>query len=259
MPNDVTFVDHRGAPARRSTWRTYLVLAHTLSHSARVVGQSVMGRLTPESAEGVMQRWCHRIFEVAKITLVGRGMERLADGRAYVLLSNHVSLLDTPSVLRTFPGVLRFISKVELRKVPVFGAAMEKVGIVFVDRANLSRAIEQLEGAKELVRRGVSLWIAAEGRRSRDGRLQPFKKGGFHVAVSLGAPIVPVWIEGTLDVIPPDQWGAVTGQTVTVSYGEPIETKGKTLEDLPALMAEARERMLELARAAGARPDVDAA
>lgn len=259
MADDVTFVDHQGAAVQRTSWRTYLVLAQTLRSSGDIVARSLTGRLSSESAEAIMQRWCQRIFEVAKITLRARGLERLERGQAHVLLSNHVSLLDTPCVLGTFPGVLRFISKVELRSVPVFGAALERVGVVFVDRKNLSRAIEQLEGAKELVRRGVSLWVAAEGTRSRDGRLYPFKKGGFHVAISLGAPIVPVWIQGTLDVIPPDQWGSVTGQTVMVSYGAPIPTTGKSADDIPALMEQTRASMLALARAAGARDDVDAA
>ncbi len=259
MAEEQTVVDHQGARAVRTSWRTYLVLAHTLRSSAAVVVRSLSGRLSPERAETIMQRWADGIFAVAKVTLRARGRERLERGRAYVLLSNHVSLLDTPCVLGTFPGVLRFLSKIELRSVPVFGAAMEKIGVVFVDRKNLSRAIDQLEAAKALVGRGVSLWVAAEGTRSRDGRLYPFKKGGFHVAISLGAPIVPVWIQGTLDVIPPDQWGSVTGQTVTVSYGEPIPTEGKTTDDIPALMRETRAAMLEMARAAGARDDVDAA
>lgn len=243
---------------RSSSWRTYVVLAQTLRRSAGVVARSLAGRLTPEVANREMQRWCDEIFDVAKVTLHVRGAEHIATSRAYVLLSNHVSLLDVPCIIRSFPGVVRFLSKEELRSVPVFGAALERVGIVFVDRQHLSKAITQLEGVKAAVRSGISMWIAAEGTRSRDGRLHAFKKGGFHVAVSVSAPIVPVWIQGTLDVIPPDQWRSVTGQSVIVSYGEPISTEGKTVEDLPALMAETRAAMLELARAAGARPDIDA-
>jgi 1-acyl-sn-glycerol-3-phosphate acyltransferase len=258
VADPVTVIDHRGAPRQRSTWRTYLVLGHTLVHSAKVVGSAAAGRLTLKKTQAIMASWCERIFEVAKITLVARGVERLSEGAPYVLLSNHVSLLDPPSVIATFPGLVRFLSKEELRRVPVFGAALEKGGIVFIDRKNLGRAIEQLEGVKQALLGGTSFWIAAEGRRSRDGRLHPFKKGGFHVAQQLGAPIVPVWIEGTLDVLPPDQWASVTGQQVSVSYGEPIATEGLGADDLPALMRRTREAMLRLAREAGAREDVDA-
>lgn len=258
MVDQITLVDHRGARVRRSSWRTYLVLAQTLRRSVDVVGRSLVGRLTPEVAERLLQIWCDEIFNVAKVTLHVRGAERLEKTRAYVLLSNHVSLLDVPSIIRSFPGVVRFLSKEELRDVPIFGEALERMGIVFVDRKNLSKAISQLEGVKEALRCGTSMWIAAEGTRSRDGRLHAFKKGGFHVALGVSAPIVPVWIQGTLDVIPPDQWRSVTGQTVTVSYGEPISTVGKTVDDLPSLMEETRAAMLALAKEAGASPDVDA-
>ncbi|MFZ9888563.1 MAG: lysophospholipid acyltransferase family protein [Myxococcota bacterium] len=251
-------IDHRGAQQRRSTWRTYLVLAHTLSHSGRIVGRSLLQRLSPQAADRVMRAWSDHVFDIAKLTLAVRGAEDLEQERSYVLLSNHASLLDIPCVLRAFPGRLRFVAKAELRRVPVFGDAAADIGCIFVDRSDRARAIAQLEEGKRVVADGTSLWVAAEGTRSRDGRLHGFKKGGFHVALSLGVPIVPVWIEGTLDVIPPDQWGAVTGQRVTVSFGAPIETAGRTTADLDALMQATRASMLALAHGAGARDDVDA-
>jgi 1-acyl-sn-glycerol-3-phosphate acyltransferase len=252
------FVDHSGAEVEHGSVRTYLVLAHTLSGSAKIATRALVRRLTPDKADDVIDRWCDHIFRISKLTLVGRGVEHAHDAEPCVLLSNHVSLLDTPCVLRTFPGRVRMVGKIELSRVPVFGRAMKDAGIVFVDRENLKKAIEQLEDAKELVRSGTSLWVAAEGRRSRDGRLHPFKKGGFHVALSTGRPIVPTYIQGTLDVIPPDQWGSVTGQKVIVSYGEPIPVDGKTVDDIPELMAKTRASMLEMAVAAGAREDLDA-
>jgi 1-acyl-sn-glycerol-3-phosphate acyltransferase len=255
----VTFVDHRGAPVRHGSLRTYLVLAHTLSASAKVAGRDAIGRLNVEKADRIIDDWCDRIFNVSELTLEARGVEGLDPSQPYVLLCNHVSLLDTPCVFRTFPGTVRMVSKKELRRVPVFGKALESAGIVFVDRENREKAIKQLDAAKDLLASGISLWVAAEGRRSRDGRLHAFKKGGFHVALQLGVPIVPAYIHGTLDVIPPDQWGAVTGQTVRVAYGAPVPTEGKTRDDLPELMTTVRRSMLQLAEAAGAPSDVDAA
>lgn len=257
-PTEQLLIDHRGAPHHRSRWRTYLVLAHTLSNSGRIVGRSLLHRLTPAAADQVMRRWSDHVFDIAKLTLAVRGTAALEAGRSYVLLSNHASLLDIPCVLRAFPGRLRFVAKAELRRVPVFGDAAADIGCIFVDRSDRAKAIAQLEEGKRIVGDGTSLWVAAEGTRSRDGRLHRFKKGGFHVALSLGVPIVPVWIEGTLDVIPPDQWGAVTGQRVTVSFGAPISTADLTAADLDGLLRETRAHMLALARAAGARADVDA-
>lgn len=254
-----TFVDHSGAAVEQGSLRTYAVLAHTLSNSARMVTRSLSGSLTPERADDIIDRWCDHIFRISKLTLKARGLVRAHEAAPAVLLSNHVSLLDTPCVLRTWPGRVRMVSKMELRRVPVFGRALADGGNVFVDRKNLTKAIGQLEEARRVVGEGTSLWIAAEGRRSRDGRLHDFKKGPFHVALNVQRPIVPTFIEGTLDVIPPDQWGSVTGQTVVVSYGEPISTDGATKDDIPELQKQTRASMLAMARAAGARADLDAA
>jgi 1-acyl-sn-glycerol-3-phosphate acyltransferase len=253
-----TIVDNRGARVSRSHWRTYLVLLHTLSNSVRVVSRSVTGRLDRAHTERIFHRWTKRIFDVSKLTLVAKGVSNVRGVGACVVVCNHVSLLDTPCVIESWPGSVRFIGKMELRKVPVFGKAMEDAGVVFVDRDNLKKAIGQLDKAKRLLADGYALWVAAEGKRSRDGRLRTFKKGAFHTAIALQVPLVPAWIQGTLDVIEPDQWKSATGQTVTVAYGRPIATTGKTTDDIPALVAEVRARMLELARECGAPPDVDA-
>jgi 1-acyl-sn-glycerol-3-phosphate acyltransferase len=175
----------------------------------------------------------------------------------FVLLSNHVSLLDIPAVCAAFPGRVRFVAKQELRSVPGFGRAMERAGVVFVDRADRQRAITQLEGAKALLRAGTSVWIAAEGARSRDGRLYPFKKGGFHLARALGVPMVPVWIAGARNVLPADQLLSTTGQTVTVWFGPPQPAPGDGPEALQASMTRLRAEMLALARQAGDPPSVD--
>jgi len=250
------------APADRTVehtrWRTYAVLAHTFLGSSRVVARATLGKLTQADVDHRVQRWCEHVFELSKSTVRVSGVDAIDRTQAHVLLSNHVSLLDIPAVCVTYPGRVRFVAKQELRKVPMFGAAMEAAGIVFVDRGNRQRAIEQLRSAGSLFEQGTSVWVAAEGSRSRDGRLHAFKKGGFHVALQHGLPILPTWIQGTLEVIPPDQWGSVTGQVIDVHYGEPLATAGCSREDLPDLIAETRARMLELARSAGAPADVDA-
>jgi 1-acyl-sn-glycerol-3-phosphate acyltransferase len=251
-------VDHAGARVSRTHWRTYLVLLHTLSNSVRIVSRSLTGRLQRNDVERVFHRWTKRIFDISQLTLVAHGVDNVRGVGACVVICNHVSLLDTPCIIESWPGSVRFIGKMELRRVPVFGKAMEDAGVVFVDREDRQKAIGQLEAAKRLLHNGYALWVAAEGKRSRDGKLRAFKKGAFHTAIALGVPLVPSWIEGTLDVIPPDQWRATTGKTVTVAYGKPIPTLGKSAADIPALVAEVRARMLELAQLCGAAADVDA-
>lgn len=236
-------VDHRGARVEATTWRTLLVFAHTFSGSTRVAGRAAVGRLRPADVDRTVSRWCRHVFEVSKTSLVVEGAAHAASG-PFVLLSNHQSLLDVPAVLTAFPGRLSFVAKQELRSVPMFGRAMEAAGIVFVDRSDRARAIGQLDAARQRLREGTSVWIAAEGTRSRDGALGPLKKGGFHVATALGAPILPTWVEGTLAVIPPGSLRSVTGQTVTVRFGPPIPTAGRAVD---ALVPEVRAALLALA------------
>ena len=246
-------VDERTEVVRTSTWGTYKVLAYTLSASMRVLVRSARGSLKEDGVEDIITRWTGHINEIAELAIEIRGDVHALPQPA-VLVSHHVSLLDTPCIFQSWPGRVRMIAKQELRKVPFFGRALEDGGIIFVDRKNLKRAIKQLEAARPLIESGTSLWVAAEGSRSRDGRLGKFKKGAFHIAKQLGVPIVPVWIQGTLDVIPPDQWAAVSSQLVIVSYGDPIAPEG----DIGVLIEKTRAAMLELARDAGAPDDVDA-
>lgn len=246
-------VDERTETVRKSTFGTYKVLARTLSASLKVLAKSTFGVVDNAYVEQVLATWTTHINEIAELAIEVRGdVDKLP--RPAVLVSHHVSLLDTPCIFQTWPGVVRMIAKQELRAVPFFGSALKKGGIIFVDRKNLPRAIKQLEAARPLIESGTSLWVAAEGRRSRDGRLGKLKKGAFHIAKQLGVPIIPVWIQGTLDVIPPDQWAAVSSQLVIVSYGEPISPEG----EIDALVDQTRAALLELARDAGARDDVDA-
>ncbi|MEQ1567926.1 MAG: lysophospholipid acyltransferase family protein [Myxococcota bacterium] len=242
-------VDHRGAPVERTTWRTLAVFAHTFSGSSRVVARAAAGRLTPEDVDRTVRRWCAHVFRLSRATLVVHGDEALDRGRPYVLLANHQSLLDIPAAATAFPGRLRFVAKQELRSVPMFGRAMEAAGIVFVDRTNRERAITQLEAARAHLAAGTSVFVAVEGTRSKDGSLGSFKKGGFHLARALGTPILPTWIDGTLQVIPPGQLASVTGQTVTVRFGAPIATA----EPIDTLMARTREALLDLRSAGQAR------
>lgn len=223
-------IDHRGAPTERTRWRTLAVFAHTLSCSGRVLGRAAIGRAGPEKIDRIVDRWCGHAFRLSQCTLSREGHEGL--GAPCVLLSNHRSLLDIPAVCATFPGRVRFVAKAELRRVPGFGAAMEEAGIVFVERTDRAQAIEALDHAWESIGTGTSLWIAAEGRRTDTDALGPLKKGPFHVAIAGGVPIVPVWIEGTADVLPAKELRSVTGREVRVRYGAPIPTAGEDIETL---------------------------
>lgn len=222
----------------RRHYRPFLkTVAATLLGSTDILVQNATGTLSPNVGDDIMQRWQRRVFSAGEGTVEAVGVERYVDAgppscRPYVVMSNHQSLLDIPSVVATWPGRIRMVSKMELSRVPVWGPAMKALGIVFVDRGDRAQSIRALEAAKAQLSSGTSIWMAPEGTRSRDGNLGPLKKGGFHVARALGVPIAPAWIEGTAHIVSPDGFGVHKGGHVVVTYGPPIVTDGRSVEDL---------------------------
>lgn len=239
----------RRAPSRAPLYRT---MGYTLDISARFLASGLVGRGTIARADELLDGWAQRIFRSGNASLEVHGRERLEPGAPYVFMSNHRSLLDIPAMFAAVPGSLRMVLKQELCRVPVWGRALVASGFIPIDRGNTARAIQQLELAKERLHQGVSVWISPEGTRSRTGALGPFKKGGFHIARDLGVPIVPVWIEGTDTIIPPDNFVARYDGEAQVRFGPPVTT---TDVEIPALMEQVRAAMLALAPTGPATED----
>jgi len=227
-------------------------VAITLWQSARIVGAELIGGMGVAELDATVQWWGRRMFDVSRTTLQTDGDEH-APPEPCVVLSNHRSLLDIPAVVVAFPGRLTFVAKEELSAVPLFGRALRRFGVVFVDRGRRTKAVRQLGEAAERVAEGTSIWIAAEGRRTHSRAPGRFKKGPFHVAGRLGAPLLPTWIEGTAEVIPPASVASHSGRVVRVFFGPPIPTTGVDLGDraaLAALMERAHAAMEALAERA---------
>lgn len=224
----------------------YKAIGYTLDISMRFLARAAVGQATHDFQRQLIDSYWRRIFEAGNARLRVSGREHLDPDTAYVVMSNHSSLLDIPALFGAFPGLLRMVTKEELTKIPIWGHALKKAGFIPINRKDRERAIAQLEIAKRNLQGGVSVWVAPEGTRSRTGELGPFKKGGFHVALGLGAPIVPTWIEGARDVLEPDGFVVHYGGDVHVCFGRPIDTAGEGPEDIEALMEEVRAAMLAL-------------
>jgi 1-acyl-sn-glycerol-3-phosphate acyltransferase len=218
--------------------------------SVRVLG--AMARITAPSlvdiARGSLERstvderarWFgRRVIDLLDIDLHSRGAERVPPGRAYVYMSNHQSHLDIPMLYATLPSpTIRMLAKKELFRIPFWGQGLRAAEFIEVDRSNHMRAIQSIEQAARLLRDGVSIYLAPEGTRSLDGRIGKLKKGGFHLALDTGAPIVPVAIRGTIDILPRGGKVMQKGKRVDVTIGAPIDVAGR---DLPSLMEEVGE------------------
>jgi 1-acyl-sn-glycerol-3-phosphate acyltransferase len=150
------------------------------------------------------------------------GLDKLDPARTYIFMSNHVSNLDPPITIPLIPRRTSVMVKKELFKFPILGQAMRMGSLVPVDRGNRDAGIESVRIAKQVVEQGLNMTIYVEGKRSFDGKLLPFKKGPFYLAMECGVPVVPITIVGTHDLMPKGRFAIKRG-VVTVIFHPPIE------------------------------------
>jgi 1-acyl-sn-glycerol-3-phosphate acyltransferase len=189
--------------------------------------------------------WSGWILKSLGIPLEVVSRERLEPGRTYVLMSNHQSVFDIFALFRGVDHPLRMVAKRVLFWIPVLGWSMWMCGFIPIDRSNRERAIKSLDRAARKIRSGVSVLVFPEGTRSRDGTLQPFKKGGFMLALKAGVPVVPVVVLGTDEIM--EKGSLKVGHAeVEVRIGRPIEIHGRGAGSRDRLMAEVRRAMIDL-------------
>jgi len=161
-------------------------------------------------------------LRIAGVKVVTEGKEKLDRSRSYIFMCNHVSNLDAPIVVPALPGRTTILVKKELFRVPIFGWAMRMASLVPVDRSDRESAIASISKAAEVMKSGLHLTLFPEGTRSPDGRLLPFKKGAFHLALDTGRPIVPVTVLNTQGMMAKGNVRIYAG-TARVVFHDPIE------------------------------------
>jgi 1-acyl-sn-glycerol-3-phosphate acyltransferase len=170
----------------------------------------------------VNRLWTWIVLRAGGVTLKVEGLENLDARRPYIFMVNHQSNLDIPVLVQCLKDFqLRWIAKRELLWVPFFGWAMWATKHVIVDRSDRSGALGSLKRAQERIAGGISVVVFPEGTRSLDGGLQPFKRGGFLLAVKSKTPIVAVTINNSGRILPRGDW-RVHGGTITVTISAPI-------------------------------------
>ena len=137
-------------------------------------------------------------LRLAGIRVKVQGLERIPPHTACIFMANHVSNLDPPALLPLIPGRTSVFIKRSLTRIPVLGYGMKLGEFVPVDRdGRVESAVESMHAAHHALQKGMHITSFIEGTRSRDGRLLPFKKGPFYLAMETRAPCVPVSIHGT--------------------------------------------------------------
>ncbi len=166
-------------------------------------------------------------------------------GRPYVVVANHQSMVDIPAIHGFIRLHIKWVMKQELRKIPVFGIACHYLGCIFVDRSHHQSAIESIRQARKRMSPKASVLFFAEGTRSRDGQVQPFKKGAFVFARETGLPVLPVTIRHSREVLPPDSLDLRPGPVEIIVH--------RTVRVLPDT-SDQMERTIESVRATIAAP-----
>jgi 1-acyl-sn-glycerol-3-phosphate acyltransferase len=169
---------------------------------------------------------------VAGVKLETVGREQLDTAQTYIFMSNHTSNLDPPIEVPAVGRQVSIMAKKELFKIPIFSTAMRIGKVVPVDRHNRESAIESVRHAVEVLQSGVGMFVYPEGTRSRDGRLLPFKKGPFHMAMEANVPVAPITILNTHELWPKGKFEIKPG-TVKMIFHAPIHpSQYATREDL---------------------------
>ena len=158
-----------------------------------------------------------------------------------VVVGNHASNAD-PFLISSLPWEMKWLSKASLFRVPVIGWSMWLAGDVPVKRGEKSSGEEAMRLCARWLERGVPVMIFPEGTRSKTSELLPFKDGAFRLAIETGAEVLPIAVHGTSEALPKHSWKFGSARA-RVTVGEPISTKGMTLESVESLKAEARARI----------------
>lgn len=192
----------------------------------------------------VARIWAKCILVASGIKVTVKGHSNIDSAGSYIYMSNHLSNFDIPVLLAYLPVQFRWLAKAELFKIPLFGYAMQRAGYISIDRSNFRSAVQSLKRAAKNIRDGVSVLIFPEGTRSQDFNIQPFKKGGFVLAVDSGVPIIPVIIHGTWPIMPKKRILVKPGNVV-LEIAKPIKSSDYTRKTKEDLMEKVRNVLIE--------------
>ena len=161
----------------------------------------------------------------------------------YIIMANHQSAFDIFLIYGYLPFYFNFLSKKEVFEIPIFGRAMKILGTASVDRGNRQGLKDTIKEMEECLARGASILIFPEGTRSEDGKILPFKKGGFLLAKKVKTEILPVVIVGTKDIMPKKSIWVTPFRKVKFYILEPISET----ENYNELMERVRNLMIKYA------------
>ncbi len=181
--------------------------------------------------------WAGHLMDLAGVTITVEGKENIPEGRPCVFVANHRSYYDIPIMLTQLDAPHGLVAKKEVEKIPLVRGWMRLLHCVFLDREDPRKAMASLNEAIENVKKGYSVTIFPEGTRNKgeEGTLNEFKGGAFRIATKAKAPVVPVALTGTRDVMENNRFWMMKPAHVTVRIMPAIETAGMSREEIKEL------------------------
>ncbi|MBW1701874.1 MAG: 1-acyl-sn-glycerol-3-phosphate acyltransferase [Deltaproteobacteria bacterium] len=189
--------------------------------------------------------WAKLILWSCGIKVTPKGNENIDPKVSRIYMTNHQSYFDIFALLAYLPVDFKFVMKQELMRIPLFGLAMRKAGYIGIERDDPKKAILSMNKAAERIKGGASLVVFPEGTRGIGGELQPFKRGGFTLALKTGCDIVPVAICNSYKIVPKGSLKINRGG-FELTIGKPISVQAYYKKDINQLMDRVRDNMLGL-------------
>jgi 1-acyl-sn-glycerol-3-phosphate acyltransferase len=174
--------------------------------------------------------------------------------RPFVVVSNHESFVDI-LLISHLPWEMKWLSKVEILRIPVLGWDMWLAGDVPVERGTARSAVKAMRRCKEILALKVSVIIFPEGTRSPTGEMLPFKDGAFRLAIDAGVPILPLVVSGTRTALPKHGW-RFDRSNAEVRVLPPVETAGMTTADVDSLKQHVRDVIAHTREEMRRRPEL---
>jgi len=175
-------------------------------------------------------------------TVEVRNRERIRDGATYVLVANHQSLLDILELFRLYKHY-KWVSKIEIFRVPFIGWNMTLNRYIAIRRGDRSDASRMMDACGEALQTGSSIMIFPEGTRSPTGQIRDFRHGAFTLAFRYQVPVLPILVDGTLDALP--KYGLTLRERadIVIQVLDPVDPAG--FADADALRDHVRELMVD--------------
>ena len=208
------------------------------------------GQVDPVAVEEESTQMVRNIFEkllkMAGVTVEVRGYENIPQDRPVLYVGNHRSYFDILVGYTTVPGLMGFVAKKEMEKIPLLSKWMLNVNCLFLDRKNIKAGLATMNEGTKLLKDGFSIAIFPEGTRSQDEDPHEFKEGSLRPALKAGVPVIPMAISGTADILENNRRFQVKPTTVHITFGQPIYPDQLERAEKKHLGATIREEIIEM-------------